>query len=238
MLEKKALHLLNSGMVLDRILFAELPAPEMSTVISTIRAANGKELLVVDGAENCTPQLLVSMLVAKDNRFPIVNELLGGFFTAQQIDLLSGNANIKPAAVGNDLIVNLGGGAGGQVAAIAAEQPAGYQFQPIPAGWSISGYMSLGPTKIKRKIKNSDGDGTLFAMSPQDYEKLWFFASKAWAGIDGAPLQGTFSTNQGKLKATVQDDRIALGGNYIRRYEIEQIAKYRGWALPGVAIAA
>ncbi len=241
MVAKTVLHDLNSGMVLDRSVLVELPSTDMSQIIASIRAAGHKPLHVVDGAEAFfTPGTLVSLIAAKDKRYTVVNEALGGFFTDGQIAALINPpgvkfgefgepAVIKPAAAAQgDLIIDLG----------AQQQAAGpYVFAQVPTGWSMSANMSLGPTRIKRKIKNSDGDGTLFFMSPQDFEKLWMFASKAWCGVEGAPLQASFNTGQGKLKATVQDDRISLGGNYVRRYEIEQVAKYRGWELPQLQAA-
>ena len=235
-MEKTVLHNLHSGMVLDRSVLITLPTTDMTQVISSIRAAGAKPLYVIDGAELFfTPATLVNLIAAKDKRYAVVNEALGGFFTENQIELLINQkvgaqpAVIQPAAAADDdLVVNLG------------NQPAvGYQFAPVPAGWSISGNMSLGETRIKRKVKNAEGDGILFFMSPENYKKLWLFASKAWAGVDNAALTGTFETGQGKLKATVLDDRISLGGNYVRRYEIEQVAKYRNWEIPqAVAIAA
>lgn len=234
MVDKTVLHTLASGMVLDKSVLVTLPSPELAHVISSIRAAGGKPLYVIDGAETFfTPATLVSLIAAKDLRYQVCNEALGGFFTEAQITALTEHKIgqplvIKPAAVVDaGLIVDLGA----QPAAVG-----NYTFAQVPAGWTLSGNMSLGPTKIKRKIKNADGDGMLFAMTPQDYEKLWLFASKAWAGLD-VPLVGTFNTYTGKLKATVQDDRVSLGGNYVRRYELEQVAKYRGWAMPELQAA-
>lgn len=226
-MEKIVLHNLNSGMVLDRSVLITLPADELSQTIASIRAAGAKSLVVVDSAETFfTPAALVKLLQANSHRYKMVNEALGGFFTDQQIQALTGHPD--PADPADDVIVNLG-----------APEPGVYTFAKVPEGWSISGNISLGDTRIRRKVNNSDGDGTLFFMSPQHFEKLWLFASKAWCGIEGAPLQSTFNTGQGNLKATVMDDRIAIGGNYVRRYEIEQIAKYRNWVMPQqVAVAA
>lgn len=236
-MDKTVVHTLNSGLVLDRSVLVTLSSENISHIIAGIRAANGKQLYVIDGAEEFfKPTTLVALLGQKDRRALVCNEGLGGFFTDAQIVALTAQpqavmdgAMIKPAAVHDPLIVNLG--------AQPDVAPAGYVFAKVPEGWSLSNNISLGQTKIRRKIKNSDNDGTLFAMTPEDFEKLWKFASKAWAGIEDAPLQSSFSTYQGKLKATVQDDRISLGGNYIRRYEIEQIAKYRHWAMPELQAA-
>lgn len=237
MIPKQAVHHLNAGIVVDRSVLITLPTEELSQAIAGIRAAGAKSLCVVDGAEQFfTPTSLLHLMSTQNKRYAMVNEALGGFFTENQIELLM-NAHAKviaPVAVIEDgeLIVNMGAVAEAPKAVVG-----GYTFVEPPAGWSISGNMSLGPTRIKRKTKNADGDGTLFWMSPTDLEKLWILASNAWAGIEGAPLQAKFNTGQGALKATIQDDRIALGGNYIRRYEIEQIAKYRNWAVPQLQAA-
>lgn len=233
MVDKTVLHTLKSGLVLDRAIFASLPATDMAYIINNIRAATGKPLYVVDGAETFfTPATLVLLMGQKDSRYELVNEALGGFFTEAQIAALTNNHAvagmqkafdvIKPEAAKDPLIVNLGG----------EQAPVVYGFSPVPPGWSISSHMSLGHTKIKRKLKNAEGDGTMFAMTPEDYEKLWLLASKAWAGIPGAPVTAKFNTIMGVKLAAVADDRISLGGNYIRRYEIEQVAKYRNWAIP------
>lgn len=238
MVGKTVLHQLTTGMVLDRSVFATVPKLEAETAIASIRAAPATPLYLVDSAELFfTTANLVGLLSKNDKRYLLVNEGLGGFFTQAQIDaLLPAVAGpvIKPAAVKDDdegLVVNLG------PKQLFAPVDHGYAWAPVPAAWSMSGNMSLGPNKIKRKIKNSDGDGTLFWMSPESFEKLWQFASKAWNNVEGAPVTDFFFTGMGKLKATLFDDRVSLGGNYIRRYELEQVAKYRNWDLPQLQAA-
>lgn len=231
MADKTVLHTLKLGLVLDRSVFAALPATDMAYVINNIRASKDTPLYVVDGAEAFfTTETLMVLMGMKDHRALLINEALGNFFTDKQLGLLMGEV-IQPAVLEiekDPLIVDLGN----------APKPAGgYVFAAVPAGWTVSGNMSLGPTKIKRKMKNADGDGTMFAMAPESFENLWKFASKAWAGIPGAKTSYPFPTQQGKLIATIFDDRISLGGNYVRRYEIEQIAKYRNWAMPELQAA-
>lgn len=228
MAEKTVLHQLNAGMVLDRAQFVELPVDQMASVIGTIRAAPDKTLCVVNGAEDFfTPNNLITLIGAKDAvHYNIVNEALGGFFTPAQLAVLTQQEAIKPKAVADGLVVNLGNGPQKHIGP--------YQFAIVPNGWSVSNNMSLGPTKIKRKVKNAEGDGALFFMAPGSFEKMWEWASKAWLGLE-VPNTMKVSTGVGVKQATIQDDRISLGGNYIRRYEIEQVAKYRGWAMPQAA---
>lgn len=231
MVEKTVLHSLNSGLVLDRSVFVGLSANDMLQTIGTIRAAGIKKLYIIDGAEAFfTAPNLINLIHVNDPMVNVVNEALGGFFTNQQIDALTAGPVIAPQAAqpevqqhqDGDVIVNMG------------QQPQ-YIFAQVPQGWSVGNNMSLGQNKIKRKVKNGDGDGTMFYMSPADFEKLWLFASQVWAGVPGVMANKKFNTGMGSKLAVVMADRISIGGNYIRRYEIEQVAKYRGWAMPNAA---
>lgn len=235
MVEKTVLHSLNSGMVLDRAIFVGLSTPDISQTILAIRAAGAKPLYVVDSADILfTPAALVGLINANNPMASVVNEALGGFFTDQQIEALAGH--IAPQAVHVQQQQNNHQEQNGDVIVNLAKQPAvGYIYAVVPQGWSVGNNMSLGATKIKRKVKNNDGDGTMFFMSPAEFERLWLFASQAWVGYPNAPLQAKFMTGVGSCIATIQDDRIALKGNYIRRYELEQVAKYRGWVMPAAA---
>lgn len=242
---KTVLHNLASGMVLDRSMLILAPIADIESSIATIRAANGKPLYLIDGAENFfTPQKLISLIAEKDKRSIVVNEGLDHFFTDKQMAALANQyvpqnvAVIKPGgAADGDLVVDLGQHQQHAPLADGNHNAGQYIYADVPDGWNINTHMSLGPTKIKRKIKNSDGDGVMFYMSPGDYEKLWTMARNAWAQVEDAPLVATFMTSMGKLKATIQDDRISLGGNYVRRYEIEQVAKHRNWLLPQLLAA-
>jgi len=234
----QVLYTLASGLVLDNSVLGELTVDETTQTIQTIRAAGDKPLIVIDGADAFFTQAkLVDFIAHKDAKALLVNEQID-LFNIDQMNLLLGNhPDHQPLpAQGGD-----GGGEGevivglGKPAPIAAN--GGYTYAMVPAGWSVGTHMSLGPTKIKRKLKNADGDGIMFYMGPTDFEKLWLYASKAWSGEDCPPIY--FNTGMGKKLAHIQDDRISIGGNYIRRFEIEQVAKYRGWQLPaGVKVAA
>jgi len=233
----KILYDLASGMVLDRSQFVNLPPIDMTQIISSIRAAGHKPLCIVDSADKFfTPKTLVAFMAANDKNYKLINEELN-FFTPAQVEALMGdNINVVALAepvqpqlepFGAPVAENLEGAVG------ALNGPLnGYPFAVIPDGWSVGSHISLGPTKIKRKQKSPQGDGAMFYMAPGDMESLWLFScSKAWAGFD-VPLTTWCMTGYGKKKATVQDDCVLIGGDYIRRYELEQIAKYRNWAFP------
>lgn len=240
MVAKNALHNLKSGLVLDHGVFVALSQHDLWSCIEDMRVHNNKPLCIVGDAQAYfTPQKLLELIQTDNEQYILVNEALGGFFTEQQIEALGGGNLVKKAIIGaaqkeghqdEDVIVNLGGQ--------KVNENQGYSFAHVPPGWTVTGNMSLGPTKIKRKVANNDGDGTLFFMGPKDFEKLWLFASKAWSSAD-APISTKINTGLGFKTALLHDDKVELGGNYIRRYELEQVAKHRNWAMPAnVKIAA
>ena len=231
MADKVALHALKSGLVLDRGVLIEQSVSELTATIATLRAAEGNTpLFVISDAESFfTPNTLIDCVAHQDAQALIINEKIG-FFTQEQLNALMGvegntGEQIAPHAVHEEGVVALG--------QPAANKPIqGYTYAPVPAGWTIANNMSLGPTKIRRKVKSAEGDGTAFFMSPAAYEKLWNFAALVWVGVDGAPTKAMFATGMGQKQAIVEPTRISIGGNYIQRYELEQVAKYRGWGLP------
>ncbi len=247
MAQKQILTILNSGMVLDRGVFIGLPAQNMLQIIHNIRAEGKRPLCIVDNVnEFFTPQSLLALIAAKDKSYLLVNEALGDFFTDKQIQALTGgefgggdpfggqgeNLNIPAQAnpmIEKEMIVDLD--------KILQPVNPGYDFAKVPEGWSVDTHMSLGPTKIRRKMKNSDGDGTLFFMEPGEFKSLWIFASKVWAGIPGAPLKADFNTGLGYKATVISPNSIDIGGNFIRRYELEQVALHRGWAVPQLQAA-
>lgn len=218
--KQTSLYDLGTGFVLDRSVFANLGNNQMSEIITALRAGNGKPFTVVDSADQFfNVDNLIVLVAKKDPGARLVNQQVK-FFTEKQLDTMFG-ANNPGVVVVDDDVIHVGANAG-------------YKFAEVPAGWSISNNVSLGPTKIKRKIKNSDGDGVLFYMHPTDVQALWTYASAIWSGAQDN-IGKVFNTGQGKKQVTVMPDRISLGGNHIRRYEIEQIAKYRGWGLAQAA---
>lgn len=226
-MNNQALYVLASGLVLDRQLLIAMNTGEMTDVINKIRAAGDQSVTIIPSAEGFfTQNKLIELIAHKDVSARLVNDHLK-LFTPEQIQLLLGK--VQPVKAGDvehgDMIADIG------------KPIVGYAYAPVPPGWSIDHNMSLGPTKIKRKIKNADGDGTMFWMSPAAFEKLWLAASNVWYAKAGYASVGYFETGVGKKLTQVTVDHIMLGGNYIRRYEIEQIAKYRGWAMP-MALAA
>jgi hypothetical protein len=225
MAEKIHTHMLPSGNVIDRSIFVALSADKMAEAIAKV-AGNG--LLVVDDASAFfTTDNLIQLIAKKDPKSALVNEKVNAF-TNDQLKMLLGVQNAQPAAAVVD--------DGGVIVGKAPVKPLpilGYPFAVVPANWSVGANISLGPNKIKRKVKNINGDGTQFFVATKSYKALCEAAILYWAGIDNknSIVIQCGGQNEGPVHrtATFGADYVACGFNKLRRYELEQVAKYRGW---------
>lgn len=214
MADKKILHVLKSGMVLDRSIMIGRSADEIGSAIAVIRAEDHRRLRVVDNADQFfTAEKLMELIRAKDKDYLMVAENAGIDITAEHVDAIW-----KADAIAN---------------AIKMKMPPKYTFAEVPAGWSIADDISLGPTIVRRKRINPQGNSGTYTISPKRLETLWGLASRRWAKLAGATDNGGIVESQGvRRTATIGPNCIVIGCQTIQRYEIEQIAKHRGWAFP------
>jgi len=233
---KNILHVLQQGVVLDRSQFVALNSAGIAGTITAI-TKEGKPLLVVDDAKTFfTVASLIDLVKAKDGRYNLVAEYLG--------------ANVQVAEVGLQKVADMAQAHGIDDAAVigamddlvvkkqVAPGMDAYPFAEVPDGFSIGADWSLGQTKIKRKRTNPQGDGTQFYLAPAGFLAMTEAALKYWSDEGPAPASILIETSNGLRRAYFKPDRVDIYGNIIRRYEVEQIAKYRAWAFPGAKVAA
>jgi len=233
---KNILHVLEQGVVLDRSQFVALNSAGIAGTITAI-TKEGKPLLVVDDASTFfTVASLIDLVKAKDGRYNLVAEYLG--------------ANVQVAEAGLQKIADMAQAHGIDDAVVikkmdelvvkkqVAPGMEAYPFAEVPDGFSIGADWSLGQTKIKRKRSNPHGDGTQFYVAAGGFQAMAEAALKWWSdGILGGASM-LVQTSEGPGRAYFKVDHVSIGGNVIRRYEIEQIAKYRAWAFPAAKVAA
>jgi hypothetical protein len=217
---KLALHVLASGLVLDRAVFTGQTASEMFITIGTIAARErSKRFMVIDSATTFfTSENLLNLIKKNDADYVLVAEQAGVVVTDEQV------AAIQIAESAQ--------------AAIALAMKPKWNFAEVPAGWSFAEDVSFGATTVKRKRQNPNGDGVDYRMTPSQCERIWKTASKRWAKIPNASpaIPAQHWDNQNHYKSgTVSADHIQIGCQYIRRYELEQIASHKGWAFPELA---
>jgi len=224
MIPKNVLFALASASVLNRNTLIDLTADGIAEVFSEINKHN-QPLLVVQNTDGFfTPQNLVNLLKEHDPRSSLVAEQLGlkDFLVAPaQVAVMKEQAAApvqQKVADDGGLIVKKG-------VPIKAN---GYAFGEVPDGWSVGNNMSLGQTKIRRKV-NGKTSIKGFCTSPEVFQEIWNKASKFWAGHG---VQ-TFYIDNRRTRCT--NSEVNFDGSLIRRYELEQVALYRGWDFPAPA---
>lgn len=226
MAQKLALHIMPSGCVIDRSAVLTLDSNNMGVFLTELLANAPKGVLVVDNADVFfTADNLITMIANKDGRYRLVNERIK-FFTDDQIKALIGPQQAPAAQPEPD---------GGVV--VKKAEP-GYQWAEVPEGWTIGKNISLGATKIKRKIANHFGDSPNFYLSPANFQMVANAAMLYWSNSPGAAPSIVVKTDVGNRTGAFGPSIVAFGFTMLRRWEVEQIAKYRGWVPANLANAA
>lgn len=210
---KNALRVLASGMVLDRAAFVALNSTDIAGTIAAIRAQGSAPLKVINNSSAFfNSDNMLSLIRAKDNDYRLIAEDAGIVITNDDVTALIA-ADVTAAKIRG------------------AMKPK-YEFAAVPEGWTFATDVSYGPTRVTRKRNNPQGDGSAYHMSPAQIEKLWGIAVKRWVKMAGATDSTFVNTSGGERKAVVSADRVVVGCQTIRRYELEQIAQHKGWAFP------
>lgn len=211
---KQALYVLVSGSVIDRSALIALPSTGVEQVIVQTRMAP-LPLVVVDTAESFfNGPNLIALLKAGDPKCKLIAERFEMKFNNDTVALIMRATEAEA-----------------QLLKAATPPVPPYPFAVVPEGWTTA-KLSIGPTQIKRKAENAQGDGTGYSLTPEQVQKVWKTASTRWAA-------GKTSVNADKLVKdhntryiSVYNDRVAVGCQTIRRYELEQLAKHKDWQFP------
>jgi hypothetical protein len=231
---KYLLFTLPTASVLSRKDFIKLNNDEMTGILADIAQA-GKPLMIVDDAEKFFTMKTLRQFIQDyaDSHFStiVADGLL--YLMAGEPDV------IQPVKLP---LVGVAQGEAEEGVVVKKQQDfGGYPFLKPPEGFSVNANMSLGATRIRRKIESAEGDSIEFYLSPVQYELLWLAASKYWAKIPEAPSKMQIGLVGGKnLVAIFYDQMVRVNKSILRRYEMEQVAKHRGWKFPGqpVKVAA
>lgn len=216
MAAKQALYILASGLVLDRSVFAAQNSTDMQATLVGLRIHSHKPFKVIDNANS---------FFNADNLLTAIKVGNGDYHLIAQ----QAGVNLSPADV---LAIQTAEKVSAEIATKMKPKYV-YPFADVPEGWTFADDVSFGPTKVRRKRNNPIGDGTQYALTPDRIEALWLHCSKVWAKVLGASTNAGLVTSDGQRRAaTVMVDRVTIGCQTIRRYELEQIAKHKGWAFP------
>lgn len=215
MATKQALFVLASGLVLARDIFVTQGPPEMAETMGAIRLS-GKPLKIVDNAASFfNADNLLKLIKKGDKDYNLVAEQAGVTLYAADVAAIQ-RAEVVAAEIAKKMIPD-------------------YPFADVPEGWSFAADVSYGDTKVRRKRANSQGDVNTHYLSPAMMEKMWQVASKKWADPSYICPSTEVRNADYRRLISVTVSQITVGCQTIRRYELEQIAKHKGWAFPAAA---
>jgi hypothetical protein len=115
-------------------------------------------------------------------------------------------------------------------AALLAQIP--YQFATVPDGWSLATHIKFNTNTIRRLSDSS------YSIGNKALGRVWAAASRQWSGGKKVGHR-ELEINAGGYSRWVEvaDDRVNIGCQNIRRYELEQVALHLGWAFPATVAA-
>lgn len=216
---KQALYVLASGSVIDRSALIALPSAGVEQIVVQARVAP-LPLFVVDSAESFfNGPNLIALLKAGDPKCKLIAERFEMKLDNDTVTLI-----MKAVEIEAQLLT-------------AATLPAPpYPFAEVPDGWTTATHLSIGPTKIIRKKTNAEGDTAAYFLSPEQVQKVWGIASTRWAAgkVTVDANAGSVVKEHQTRYIRIYGDRVQVGCQTIRRYELEQLAKHKDWQFPVV----
>ena len=201
---------LSKNFVIQRSVLASAKTNFLTELMNTI-AESGKKMLVVDNLNEFfgVPNLIAAVNKGDTDTLVVVAEKQG-------IDISGGDLNLIYAF--NQLKVKL-------VEKATAKLPK-YSFAAVPEDWSVESHLNITKTNIGRK------DGRNYTIGILTLKKIWINAAKDWAGAGHSAMRFNISAGGYNPTVSFRADRVDVGCQRIKRYELEQMALHMGWDFP------
>ena len=206
---------LNSGIVVDRNGLNKLKTADMAATLAETYA-KGKQVVLVDNVKQFFGNTnLFKALEGNTDGLELILEKRGIELTDDQKALVVNFNNLK-------------GYIQDQIAALTPPPPP-YPFADVPDGWSVETHIKFQVKQIKRAQGNTD-----YSVGYKTLEKIWTHAAAYWAGLSKDRRLNGVQAGGYWRDVHVNDTYIEVGCQRVQRYELEQVAVARGWALPEV----
>jgi hypothetical protein len=210
---------LSTAVIVNRGALAALKGPEMETTLTAIHGA-GLPVRVVDNmAQFFSDQSLMEAIGNNSPDLPVIAEFRGVVFDDSEKFVINKMAELL-ARVSAELTAN-------KPAPVSA-----WKFAKVPDGWNIEDNIVF----LKSTIKRKKGD-TGYSIGHKTLEKVWKMASKYWASKsvnDRIEVQAGGYCRTATCYRTGEDgtQRVTIGCQTIKRFELEQVALTMGWEFP------
>lgn len=211
---------LKAGTIVDRAKLNKLKADEMNTVLAAAYTG-GATVHIIDNVKTFFDDTaLFQALETNSDLLPLILEQRGVTVSEEDMFIVG-----KYVALVNRLGADL-------LALIPPPPP--YTFADVPEGWTVEANLNLGKVSLRRKKSNSQGDGTGYTVGYKGLQTIWNHASKYWAGQITNRTTPAIRASDYSRTGYVYDNKVEIGCQTVRRYELEQIALHLGWDFPEV----
>lgn len=213
---------LTSGLVVDQAKLNKLPAAELATLLAGVYTSGLPVVIVEDSNKFFSSRNLIDSLESGNTDWPLIAEKFSIELTSADMDTIKRAIEIRKSII----------------KAAGALKP-DYPFtKVIPKGWNLEEYIYFRDNlTIGRRKANLQGDSTTYGIKEAQLLRVWLKASRIWAGKKGrmSDVVGDVKDSSGQYRrnASVYTDRVEIGCQTIRRYELEAIAVAKKWAFPG-----
>lgn len=205
---KIALHVLNAGLVLDRSVFVGQTVAEMQATLYQLRNTLKKGFTVIENANSFfTAANMLALIKADDNAYKLIAEKAGVTLRDDVVQSIK-SAEIAIKAINDSMVAPL--------------PP--YPFSAVPADFDVTKKFEL--CNNGQSFRRVGGGAT--KLSLLQGELIWRYLSASWA-VGRVPEAKYFRDNR---VSKHMDDQYRVGCQYVQRYEVEQIAVWRGWKFP------
>ena len=205
---------LNAGTVVDRAGLNKLKTDEMATTLAELYSTPNANVIIVDDVRQFFS--LRNLIAAMNDNLPILPLLLeqqGLTLTVDDLDIVQQFMEIKQVVLD-------------EISANVPPLPP-YPLAEVPAGWTVDDNIIFLAKHIRRKGGDHDHKATPLAL-----QRVWKRAAAYWAG--GAMPSTIYATFNGysDCRVVVLADRVEIGCQTIKRFELEQLALHLGWDFP------
>ena len=213
---------LSNAIIVSRPALAALKGPEMETALATIYSNPAVPVRIVDNMGIFfSDQSLLDAINSNSEDLAVIAEFRGIVFGDDEKFVITKMAELR-ARVAAELLAN-------KPSAIEA-----WKFAAVPSGWTVDEHIKIKKTTISRKT----GD-TGYTIGIKTLEKVWNMAAAYWAGSatrDRVDVQAGGYNRTATCYKRGEDgvERVNIGCQTIKRFELEQVALRMGWTFPEV----
>lgn len=200
---------LPSGIVIQRNTFVGMAGSDMTAKLNQLIAA-GRPVRVVESASEFfnDANFMAAVDAGDTDSLQLIAEKRGIQLSGAELSSIAAFVAFKAALK----------------ARLDALRPP-YEFAELPENWNFD------RIRITAKGVYRAGNSE-YKISLANLERIWKQASRVWSEQDNNKNLGEVRASGYNRTGLVRDDRIEIGCQHIRRYELEQLALQQGWEIP------